>query len=251
MLNSACVTCRTKMTFRSQPVMITRSARPSVNYKNKTRSGDLLEDWLKDVRINGVEGSAQFFFAHGAGAPMDSPFMDAITLAIAAKGFEVLRFEFPYMYERRLSGKKRPPNTQKVLLENWQQVLTHYRTSQPCFIGGKSMGGRMASLLADSLGVHGLICFGYPFHPPGKPDKLRTEHLQTLATPTLILQGTRDTMGNVSEVPTYGLSASIQVKWLEDGDHSLKPRKKSGYSEAQHWADGAEHAATFMHAHCP
>lgn len=208
-----------------------------------------MDEWLKDVRINGVDGNAQFFFAHGAGAPMDSPFMDAIAMAIAAHGVEVFRFEFPYMYERRLSGKKRPPNSQGVLLDAWRQILQGYRNNKPCFIGGKSMGGRMASLIADESNVNGLICLGYPFHPPGKPEKLRTEHLRELSTPTLILQGSRDTMGNAQEVQTYELSPCIHFEWLEDGDHSFKPRKKSGFSEHQHWASAAEAAFAFMQKH--
>jgi predicted alpha/beta-hydrolase family hydrolase len=202
--------------------------------------------WLQDTRINGAAGSAQFIFAHGAGAPMDSPFMEVIAGAIASKGIDVLRFEFPYMYERRLSGKKRPPNTQKALLEAWHEILKTYRSDKPCFIGGKSMGGRMASLMADEAQVDGLICMGYPFHPPGKPDKLRTDHLADLKTPTLILQGSRDTMGSAEEVPGYDLGQSIEISWLADGDHSFKPRKASGYSEAQHWQTAADKAVRFI-----
>lgn len=208
-----------------------------------------MDEWLKDVRINGVDGSAQFFFAHGAGAPMDSPFMDAIAMAVAAQGVEAFRFEFPYMYERRLHGHQRPPNSQGILLDAWRQILQGYRSDKPCFIGGKSMGGRMASMIADESNVNGLICLGYPFHPPGKPDKLRTAHLRNLSTPTLIIQGSRDTMGTFEEVQAYELSPSIGFQWLEDGDHSFKPRKKSGYSELQHWTSAAEAMVAFMQQH--
>ena len=109
----------------------------------------------------------------------------------------------------------------------------------PLIIGGKSMGGRVASMVADKLyasdRIAGLLCLGYPFHPLGKPDQLRTEHLASLKTPTLIAQGTRDQFGSREEVLTYELSKNIEVLWLEDGDHELKPRKSlSGFSAADH-----------------
>ena len=85
------------------------------------------------------------------------------------------------------------------------------------FIGGKSMGGRMASMIADEMGVRALVCFGYPFHPPGKPAQLRTAHLETLRTPALILQGSRDPFGTEHEVSTYELSKAIRIEWLPDG----------------------------------
>ena len=111
----------------------------------------------------------------------------------------------------------------------------------PLIIGGKSMGGRVASLVADDLfdadRIAGLLCVGYPFHPIGKPQKLRTEHLQGLRTPTLICQGTRDPFGSMDEVRDYKLSSAIRMRWFEDGDHDLKPRKRvSGFSHADHIA---------------
>jgi predicted alpha/beta-hydrolase family hydrolase len=107
------------------------------------------------------------------------------------------------------------------------------------------MGGRVASLLADELytarRIAGLLCLGYPFHPPGRPEQLRTAHLAGLATPTLICQGTRDPFGPREEVETYGLSRAIELFWLEDGDHDLKPRKSvSGLTAAQHLAAVAD-----------
>jgi len=96
------------------------------------------------------------------------------------------------------------------------------------FIGGKSMGGRIASMVADEAEIAGLVCLGYPFHPPGKPEKLRTAHLERLATPALFVQGTRDPFGTREEVAGYRLSPAIGFHWSEDGDHSLKPRKSSG-----------------------
>ena len=182
--------------------------------------------------------------AHGAGAPMDTPFMTAFSEGLAARGFRVVRFEFPYMAERRTGGKKRPPNPARVLNECWQAVIDHLG-SDNLIISGKSMGGRYASMIADAAGVRGLVCLGYPFHPPGKPEKLRVEHLQSLSTPSLILQGTRDTLGNLEEVDGYDLSPSIRVQWVEDGDHGFKPRKKSGRTEEQNWGEAIDAFADF------
>ena len=177
--------------------------------------------------------------AHGAGAPMDSPYMDAFAEGLAARGLRCVRFEFPYMAQRRDDGKKRPPNPARVLLATWREVIDEIGRDN-LVIGGKSMGGRMASMVAAELEaegnpVRGVVCLGYPFHPPGRPDKLRTEHLETLATPTLICQGARDPFGTTEEVPAYPLSKAIRLEWLEDGDHGFKPRKASGRTEQQNW----------------
>lgn len=184
--------------------------------------------------------------AHGAGAPMDSPFMDTMAELLAQQGVGVVRFEFPYMVERRENGKKRPPNKQDVLLDTWREVIAELGGASQMVIGGKSMGGRMASLIADEQQVAGLVCLGYPFHPPGKPEKLRTEHLKDLQTPTLIVQGTRDKLGNREDVEDYELSSAIELLWLEDGDHDLKPRVKSGFTHDQHLQLAAEKVAEFV-----
>lgn len=184
--------------------------------------------------------------AHGAGAPMDSPFMQVIAEGLAASGWRVLRFEFPYMQKRRHDGKRRPPDRAPVLLDHFRSVVAGAGDPARLVIGGKSMGGRMASLIADELGVAGLICLGYPFHPPGKPEKLRTAHLATLATPTLILQGTRDALGSQTDVEGYELSPAIQLAWLEDGDHSFKPRKSSGRSETENLSEAVTMAHEFI-----
>ena len=186
--------------------------------------------------------------AHGAGAPMDSGFMEEMAQRLAALGVAVVRFEFPYMAERRVGGGKRPPNPQKVLLECWREV---YRQVRPLVtgrlaVGGKSMGGRMASLVADALGVDALVCLGYPFHAVGKPEKPRVEHLAELQTPTLIVQGERDALGNRETVAGYVLSPAIEVSWLVAADHDLKPLKASGFSHEQHLQAAAEKVAAFL-----
>ncbi|PIW25754.1 MAG: alpha/beta hydrolase [Rhodospirillales bacterium CG15_BIG_FIL_POST_REV_8_21_14_020_66_15] len=177
--------------------------------------------------------------AHGAGAPMDSPFMEAFTEGLAARGLRCARFEFPYMAQRRVDGVKRPPNPARVLLETWREVIAEIGREN-LVVGGKSMGGRVASMVAAELEaegapVRGVVCLGYPFHPPGKPEKLRTAHLQSLRTPTLICQGARDPFGTAAEVPAYRLPKAIRLCWLPDGDHGFKPRKASGRTERQNW----------------
>jgi len=185
--------------------------------------------------------------AHGAGAPMDSDFMDFIAAGLAGGDLRVARFEFPYMVKRREDGKRRPPDRAPVLLETYLQVAADLGPEN-LVIGGKSMGGRIASMVADEAGVAGLVCLGYPFHPPGKPEKLRTEHLEGLKTPALILQGERDTFGRREEVDGYSLSKSIAVEFLPDGDHDLKPRKKSGRTREENWQDAVARMVGFVAA---
>ena len=178
--------------------------------------------------------------AHGAGAPMDSTSMTAVAEAFAAAGLRVARFEFGYMAARRSGdGRKPPPRADRLLSEYVAAVDDLGLTNGPLIIGGKSMGGRVASMVADQLHeagrVAGLLCLGYPFHPPAKPEQLRTAHLADLRCPTLICQGARDEFGTRDEVVNYALSNAIALLWLEDGDHDLKPRKSvSGLSAADH-----------------
>ena len=182
--------------------------------------------------------------AHGAGAPMDSPFLDYVAAGLATRGLRVVRFEFPYMQARR-EGRRPPPDREPVLLDRWRAVLAELG-GRPPVIGGKSLGGRMASLLADEVGARGLVCLGYPFHPPGKPQRLRVAHLGSLRTPTIVVQGTRDALGSREEVAGYRLSRSIRVHWIEDGDHSLKPRARSGRSERQNLDEAVDAVAQFV-----
>lgn len=200
-------------------------------------------DFLTDGPAN---APASFVLAHGAGAPMDTPFMNQIAEGVAAAGFRVLRFEFPYMAGRRTGGSKRPPDRQPVLLESWRNAIAAAAGDCALVIGGKSMGGRMASLVADESGVDGVICLGYPFHPPGKPDKLRTEHLESITCPTLILQGERDPFGTRTEVESYRLSEAVTLEWVPDGNHDLAPRKASGHTAQSNMAATITAAVTFL-----
>ena len=195
---------------------------------------------------DGPSDGPLFLFAHGAGGAMDTKFMNDVARLMGDCGVRVVRFEFPYMAARREGGRRGAPDRQPLLLDSWRQMIEEHGGGAKVAIGGKSMGGRMASLIADEMNVRALVCFGYPFHPPGKPQQLRTAHLESLRTPTLIVQGTRDPFGTPEEVAGYPLSSSIRIEWLEDGDHSFKPRKASGHSEGGHVARAAELAAAFV-----
>jgi predicted alpha/beta-hydrolase family hydrolase len=198
------------------------------------------------LRYNGPkQANCTLVLAHGAGAGMDSPFMQAFATGLGKLGLRVVRFEFPYMEKSRNDGKRRPPDREPVLRAAWLEVIERLE-GRPLVISGKSMGGRIASLVADQANVKGLVCLGYPFHPVGKPDKLRTEHLKSIRTPTLILQGERDTFGNREQVPGYKLPAAIEVHWLADGDHSFKPRKSSGLREEDNWREAQQAMSEFI-----
>jgi predicted alpha/beta-hydrolase family hydrolase len=193
---------------------------------------------------------ARVVLAHGAGAPMDSEFMERVAGLLCTAGCEVVRFEFPYMALRRTTAKRSPPDREPVLTQCWREQLVRLRADLPpvkkWIVGGKSMGGRMASLVADELSVSGMVCFGYPFHPAGKPERLRTAHLVGLQTPALIIQGTRDPLGNKDEVKNYQLSSRIQLHWLDDGDHDLKPRVRSGFTWEQHLHSATQALQNFI-----
>lgn len=188
---------------------------------------------------------ATLVLAHGAGAPMDSDFMNTMAALLCERGLAVVRFEFPYMARRRDSGVKAPPDRAPVLLESFREQLLSVGEPENLFIGGKSLGGRMASMLATEVSVKGVVCLGYPFHPPGKPEKTRLAHLPELLAPVLICQGERDSLGNQDEVAGYQLPSRIHMAWLPDGDHDLKPRKKSGVTHQQNLRQAADHVRDF------
>ena len=177
---------------------------------------------------------------------MDSPFMTTIAKQLGENKKRILRFEFPYMQMRRVDGRRRPPNPTKTLTEHWKTIIDAIDSTKQIVIGGKSLGGRMASMIADESIASGLICLGYPFHPPGKPHKQRVEHLATLQIPTLILQGERDPLGSYKEVEKYTLSPAIRIHWLPDGDHSFKPRKKSGKTEENNLHEAVVQILAFL-----
>lgn len=201
---------------------------------------------MNDLLFDGPEGGPTLVLAHGAGAPMDSPFMNAMAERLGAKGIRVARFEFPYMRARREAGERKPPDREPVLRETWRSVIERLGGAGRLVLGGKSMGGRIASLIADEAGARGLVCLGYPFHPPGKPERTRTAHLEHLRTPTLIVQGTRDPLGSREDVAGYRLAPGIRIVWLEDGDHSFKPRVSSGRTERGNLEEAVAAVAGFV-----
>lgn len=201
------------------------------------------------TRVTASKPLARLVLAHGAGAGKQSDFMQDMAVRLTARQLEVVLFDFPYMQTLAATGKRRPPDKAERLLDHYAQLLAHLQAELPALptcIGGKSMGGRMATMLLEDSSAHAAVVFGYPFHPPGKPDKLRTEHLQADGKPVCIVQGARDTFGTEHEIDSFGLHKRVQVHCLADGDHSLKPRKASGFTHTGHLDQAASLAADFV-----
>lgn len=202
--------------------------------------------WPKEWLVTGDRAARPLvILAHGAGAPMDSPFMNTVAEGLAASGLCVIRFEFPYMAARRTTGARKGPGKAEALQADYLRVIETAGEPGDIVIGGKSMGGRVASMVADQAGVRGLVCLGYPFHPPGQPEKLRVAHLAGMRTPALILQGSRDAFGTREELAGYTLSPRIRVVYLEGGDHSFKPSKGAAHTEKELIRQSIEAAARF------
>jgi len=196
------------------------------------------------------DAPAAMVLAHGAGASETSPFMEAIAEGLSSRGWLVHRFPFPYMRRTHEIGRRCPPDKPQVLQQCFRELVEQVADDRPVFIGGKSMGGRIASMLLNELSataaVRAGICFGYPFHPLGKPLQVRKDHLEQLKVPLLILQGERDPMGSQEQVAGYGLNPALQLRWIPDGDHSFKPRKRSGRTEQMNWTLAVDLAHQFM-----
>ena len=197
--------------------------------------------------------SMRLLLAHGAGAGYDSPFLEVLTGLIADRGIAVTRFEFAYMAGRHTGGSKRPPPKAEALVDEYRAALREIRAAAPrgqsILIAGKSLGGRVASLIADEAYAQGLasglVCLGYPFHPPKMPEKLRTTHLENLMCPALIVQGDRDPFGNRQEVERLNLPPQIKVAWISDGDHDYGPRGASGFTRKGNLVVAAAAVAAF------
>ena len=191
----------------------------------------------------------RFLCAHGAGAGMETAFLEAMAKLLAERGVTTYRFEFGYMAARRQGGSRKPPPKAERLIDEYRGAVAKVPPGGPLVIGGKSMGGRVASLLADELHaarrIAGLVCLGYPFHPPNKPQQLRTAHLEALACPALFVQGERDPFGGRAEVAGYALSSAVGFHWAGDGDHDLGPRGGSGFTRKGNLAAAADAVVAF------
>ena len=202
-----------------------------------------------NILINGPkEAKNILLLAHGAGAPMDSIFMNTISDGLNNKGIITFRFEFPYM-EKRRSGKNTFPDKLDVLCDFYKKIYFNIKKANPdknIWLGGKSMGGRVSTLISRSLDIKGVIVFGYPFHPINKLDKLRLESLQLSGPPILIIQGTRDKFGTITEVKKYKIHKNNTIFWIKDGDHSYNTLKKSGLSSKDAIVQAYNEASIFI-----
>ncbi|MEJ8473374.1 alpha/beta family hydrolase [Roseibium algae] len=195
---------------------------------------------------------ATLLLAHGAGATMDSAFMTRLATSLEAEGIAVARFEFAYMAARRTGGAKRPPPKADKLIGEFQTALQGILkdTPGPILVGGKSMGGRVAAMLAGGSSlpprVLGVTCFGFPFHPDGKPEgEWRLAPLQESKRPIQLLQGDRDPFGSKKELDGITLPDHVAIHYLEDGNHDFGPRGKSPATLASNIQDAAKATATF------
>lgn len=207
---------------------------------------------MSDILTRGEPGApTHLILAHGAGAGMATSFMEAMSALLVERGLLVSRFEFAYM-AARVEGKRRPPPKAETLIPEFRAIVERVAAAAPAgqklLIGGKSMGGRVASYVADEMPVAGLVCLGYPFHPPGKPEQLRTAHLETLQCPALVVQGERDPFGSRVEVEALRLSPAIRLAWIGDGDHDFGPRGGSGFTRRGNLAAAADAVRTFADA---
>ncbi|MBM0491046.1 alpha/beta fold hydrolase [Aeromonas jandaei] len=196
-----------------------------------------------------VDAPVRILLAHGAGAGMEHAFLAELSRLLAGPDIEVVRFNFPYMSKRALDGKRRPPDRQPVLLDHWREMVREFAHPR-LFLAGKSMGGRMAAEISDEIycemNAAGLLILGYPFHPPARPDRWRGEVLKQIKTPTLLLQGERDTFGSRVELADFPFSSAVSVHWLTDGDHGFKPRKSSGLCEQDNLQQAASRIRQFV-----
>lgn len=189
--------------------------------------------------------------AHGAGANMQHVFMDDLAAGLATENTRVVRFNFPYMRANALDGKRRPPDRAPKLIADYAlqlSILKQHFNPAKVYLVGKSMGGRMSVMMAESVSVDGVVCLGYPFIPlkGGEP---RLEPIERCQAPLMIIQGERDKFGHKGLVETWPVMSSVPLHWLTDGDHGFKPRQSSGTSLAANIAQAVSHIKTFIQEH--
>ncbi|MSR37624.1 MAG: alpha/beta hydrolase [Planctomycetes bacterium] len=192
-----------------------------------------------------IDAKRTVLLAHSAGLPRSQPILTAFAKGLAARGLRVARFDYPYMQAMRDGVRRAPDSLASLLLFHRAAIAATLVRPDQLILAGKSMGGRISTLLADETGCAGVIAIGYPFHPPQKPTQLRTKHLATIRTRCLFLQGERDALGSRAEVSAYQLSAAITLHWFTDGDHSLIPRLRSGHTSIEHLEKAIATSASF------
>lgn len=198
------------------------------------------------VQVDNPTGTTRILFAHGAGAGLQSDFMQYFALALAVHDIEVVRFNFPYWQQFMDTGRRRPPQRQPALQHAMCAVAETFDDDKPLFVMGKSMGARVAFQIADQVGAQAAIALGFPFHPVGKPAQLRVAELSNGCDQNLVLQGTRDSFGKPAEVAQYALPDNLELHWLQHGDHSFQPTKRCGLSRSELWQQGVDKIVTFM-----
>lgn len=196
------------------------------------------------MRTGPMKDRPLFVLAHGAGAPMTHPFLSHAAHGLVERDVCVVRFNFPYMELAVRTGKRRAPDRAPRLLSAWRSMLDVVETMRgrgPVVIGGKSMGGRMASMLAaagDAPTACGLVYLGYPLHPPGRPEALRADHLRDVPVPQLFVQGSKDKLcepGRLGRVLAKIPDARLVM--LEGADHSLATSRAEPFEGSDAWLD--------------
>lgn len=204
---------------------------------------------LNNILINGPkEAKNILILAHGAGAPMDSVFMNTISDGLNKNQIMTIRFEFPYMSKRRM-GKNSFPDNIVILCDFYKNLFMQIKKIYPkknIWIGGKSMGGRISAIISTYIDIKGVVVFGYPFHPIKNIDKLRLSCLKDEGPPILIIQGTRDKFGNRNEVKKYKINKKNEIYWIEGGDHSFNTLKKSPISYEDAIVNAYSRASNFI-----
>nr|WP_239473328.1 alpha/beta fold hydrolase [Shewanella algidipiscicola] len=207
------------------------------------------ECWLSGpVASKGTDIDTLILLAHGAGANMAHPFMADLAAGLSATGMSVVRFNFPYMRNNAIDGKRRPPDRAPKLLNDFklhiEAIRKLYRPRQ-LILMGKSMGGRMAAMVSSEVAVDAVICLGYPFVPPKGGDP-RLEPIALCPAPLLVIQGERDKFGAKGQVEPWLAPYSAQLLWLSDGDHSFAPRKSSGTTQAANLQQAISYSVSFI-----
>lgn len=192
--------------------------------------------------------------AHGAGVDMHTTTLTTVADALAAAGIPSLRFNFPYMAAGR-RGPDRPPVLATAVRDATAELARRTKLpSDRLVLGGRSMGGRICSLVVadpdDPLPALGLVLLGYPLHPPGRAEQLRVEHFPRIRVPCLFVSGTRDAFGTPDELQrhTREIKGSVRWHWIDTGDHGFKPLKASGLTTEEVLTDVADDVVEFVTA---